>query len=57
MLFRSSFLCYKAMEDANLENTEIETPICKMKTKKLNEDKYAFVPILNLLFSISVGTR
>ncbi len=41
-----SFLCYKAMEDANLENTEIETPICKMKTKKLNEDKYAFVPIL-----------
>ena len=41
-----SFLCYKAMEDAKLENTEIETPICKMKTKKLNEDKYAFVPIL-----------
>lgn len=41
-----SFLCYKAMEDANLENTEIKTPICKMKTKKLNEDKYAFVPIL-----------
>lgn len=41
-----SFLCYKAMEDAELEETEIETPICKMKTKKLNEDKYAFVPIL-----------
>lgn len=41
-----SFLCYKAMEDASLENTEIETPICKMKTKKLDEDKYAFVPIL-----------
>lgn len=41
-----SFLCYKAMEDANLENAEIETPICKMKTKKLDEDKYAFVPIL-----------
>ena len=34
------------MEDAQLEDTEIETPICKMKTKKLNEDKYAFVPIL-----------
>ena len=41
-----SFLCYKAMEDIELEDTEIETPICKMKTKKLNEDKYAFVPIL-----------
>ena len=42
----ATFLCYKAMEDAELEYTEIETPICKMKTKKLNEDKYAFVPIL-----------
>ena len=42
----ATFLCYKAMEDAQLEDTEIETPICKMKTKKLNEDKYAFVPIL-----------
>jgi len=40
------FLCYKAMEDAKLEETEIETPICKLKTGKLNEDKYAFVPIL-----------
>ncbi|MBR1540774.1 MAG: uracil phosphoribosyltransferase [Clostridia bacterium] len=41
-----SFLCYKAMEDIELEDTEVETPICRMKTKKLNEDKYAFVPIL-----------
>ncbi len=40
------FLCYKAMEDAELEQTEIETPITKLKTGKLNEDKYAFVPIL-----------
>ena len=42
----ATFLCYKAMEDAELEETEIETPICKMHTHKLNEDKYAFVPIL-----------
>ena len=41
-----TFLCYKAMEDAKLEEVEIETPICKMKTRKLNEDNYAFVPIL-----------
>ena len=41
-----TFLCYKAMENAELEDVEIETPICKMKTKKLNEDKFAFVPIL-----------
>ena len=40
------FLCYKAMEDAELEETTINTPIKKMKTKTLNEDKYAFVPIL-----------
>lgn len=42
----SVFLCYKAMEDAKLETCDIETPIAKIKTKKLNEDKYAFVPIL-----------
>lgn len=40
------FLCYEAMKDAELENVEIETPITKMKIGKLNEDKYAFVPIL-----------
>lgn len=40
------FLCYEAMKDAKLERVEIETPIEKMKTGKLDEDKYAFVPIL-----------
>ena len=40
------FLCYEAMKDAKLEENEIETPITKMKTGKLNEDNYAFVPIL-----------
>ena len=42
----ATFLCYEAMSDATLEEVEIETPICKTKAKKLNEDKYAFVPIL-----------
>jgi len=42
----ATFLCYEAMKDANLEEVEIETPICKTKVKKLNENKYAFVPIL-----------
>lgn len=42
----STVLCYEAMKDAKLEETEIETPLAKMKTGKLNEDKYAFVPIL-----------
>lgn len=40
------FLCYKAMENAEMDDVTIETPICSMKTRKLNEDKYAFVPIL-----------
>ena len=40
------YLCYKAMEDAKTEDITIETPICSMNTKRLNEDNYAFVPIL-----------
>lgn len=40
------FLCYEAMRDTELENVTIETPITKLKTGKLNEDKYVFVPIL-----------
>ena len=42
----SMFLCYEAMSDAKLDKVTIETPITKMKTYKLNEDKYAFLPIL-----------
>ena len=40
------FLCYEAMGDAKLEKVTIETPIESLNTGKLNEDKYAFVPIL-----------
>ena len=42
----ATLLCYEAMKDAQLEEVEIETPIQKMKTKKINENNYAFVPIL-----------
>lgn len=42
----SMFLCYEAMKDAKLEPVTIETPIKKMKTHCLDEDKYAFIPIL-----------
>ena len=42
----ATFLCYEAMKDAELENVEIKTPICKMQAKELNEDNYAFIPIL-----------
>jgi len=42
----ATILCYEALADAELEDVEIETPLCKMKTGKLNENKYAFIPIL-----------
>lgn len=42
----ATFLCYEAMADVALEEVEIETPICKMKSKRIDENKYAFVPIL-----------
>ncbi len=42
----STILCYEAMKDVELEDVEIETPICKTIGKKLDEDKFAFIPIL-----------
>ena len=40
------FLCYEAMRDASLDDVEIETPMTKLIAKRLDEDKYAFLPIL-----------
>lgn len=40
------FLCYEAMKDVKLKSVEIKTPLEKLKTHQLDEDKYAFVPIL-----------
>ena len=40
------FLCYEAMKNVKLKKVEITTPIEKMTTGKLEEDRYAFVPIL-----------
>ncbi len=42
----ATLLCYHALEDAKLKEIEIETPICKTKARVLDEDNYAFVPIL-----------
>lgn len=42
----ASILCYEAMKDAKLKKTVIETPLEKYETATLDEDKYAFVPIL-----------
>ena len=48
-------LCYKAMEDVVLDNVEIETPICKMQAGRLDENKYAFIPILRAGMGILDG--
>ncbi len=39
-------LCYEAMKDAKTYEVEIETPMERMKVRKINEDNYTFVPIL-----------
>ena len=42
----STILVYESMWDAKLEETTIETPLEKLDTGMLDEDKYAIVPIL-----------
>jgi uracil phosphoribosyltransferase len=42
----SMILCYEAMKDTELEPIHIETPIEGMDTYHLDEEKYAFIPIL-----------
>ena len=42
----ATILCYEALKDANLKEVEIKTPITKTSGNFLNEDEYAFVPIL-----------
>lgn len=39
-------MCYEATRDLDLEEVEVDTPICKTKAMKLSGRKLAFVPIL-----------
>ena len=48
-------LCYEAFKDAKLEDTTIQTPLEEYKTKCINEDNYAFVPILRAGMSMVDG--
>ena len=48
-------LCYEATKDAKLKSTIIETPLEKYKTQCLDEDNYAFVPILRAGMSMVEG--
>lgn len=39
-------LCYEALSDAKLDEINVKTPITETKGYKINENNYAFVPIL-----------
>ncbi|MCR5344330.1 MULTISPECIES: uracil phosphoribosyltransferase [unclassified Butyrivibrio] len=41
-----AYLVYEAMRDVPLEETVVETPIKTIKMGRLNEDNYAFAPIM-----------
>ncbi len=41
-----AYLVYEAMRDVELEETTVETPIKTIKMGRLNEDNYAFAPIM-----------
>lgn len=49
------FLCYEALRDAITDEVEIETPMTKTTAKRVNEDRYAFVPILRAGMGMSDG--
>ena len=51
----ASILCYEATRDAKLNEVEVETPIQKTNVKKLDENQYAFVPILRAGLSMVDG--
>ena len=42
----SMLLCYEALSDAKTKIVNVKTPICETKGEKVDENDYAFVPIL-----------
>ncbi len=51
----SAIMCYEATRDAELKEVEIETPIQKTIVQRLDENQYAFVPILRAGLSMVDG--
>lgn len=51
----SAIMCYEATRDAELKEVEIETPIQKTTVQRLDENQYAFVPILRAGLSMVDG--
>ena len=48
-------LCYEATKDAKLHETVVETPLERTVCHKLDENKYAFIPILRAGMSMVDG--
>lgn len=42
----STILCYEALKDADTIEVEVKTPNCTIVTNRIDENKYAFIPIL-----------
>lgn len=51
----SMLICYEAMRNVKLEEKEIVTPITSMKGYLLDENQYAFIPILRAGLSMADG--
>lgn len=51
----ATIMCYEATKDAILKEVDIETPITKTTVKRLDENQYAFVPILRAGLSMVDG--
>lgn len=51
----ATYLCYEATKDAELHECIVETPLKKTKCYKLDENKYAFLPILRAGMSMVEG--
>ena len=48
-------MCYEATRDAELKDVEVETPLTTTVQKRLDENQYAFVPILRAGLSMVDG--
>lgn len=51
----TEYLCYEAMRDAETYEVEIETPLEKTLVKRINEDRYLFLPILRAGIGMAEG--
>ena len=51
----STIMCYEATRDAELKDVEVETPLTTTVQKRLDENQYAFVPILRAGLSMIDG--